>query len=89
MNKVDYSQILEEDYKKKIELIKNKTNILHFSTGADSIASYLRLREAGIEPILIYKYFIKDLPMVQNFLDYFQKKFNIKKNISISSSAMG
>lgn len=79
MNKIDYSQVLEEDYKKKIELIKDKTNILHFSTGADSIASYLRLREAGIEPILVYKYFIKDLPMVNNFLDYFQKKFNIKK----------
>lgn len=39
MEKIDYSKILEEDYQNKIKLLKNKTNILHFSTGADSIAS--------------------------------------------------
>lgn len=76
--KEDYSKILEEDYQKKIELIKDKTNILHFSTGADSIAVFLRLREAGIEPILIYKYFVPNLPMVNNYLDYFSKKFNVR-----------
>lgn len=68
---------LENDFKAKIDGLKEKTNVLHFSTGADSVACFLRLREHGIEPILIYKYFIKDLPMVKNYIDYFEKKFNV------------
>ena len=68
---------IENDFKQKVELLKNKTNVLHFSTGADSVAAFLRLRENGIEPILVYKYFIKDLPMVKNYIDYFEKKFNV------------
>ena len=68
---------LENDFNAKIGSLKNKTNILHFSTGADSVACFLKLRENGIEPILVYKYFIKDLPMVKNYIDYFEKKFNV------------
>lgn len=78
MDKIDYSKILEADYQNKVKLLKDKTNILHFSTGADSVASFLRLREAGIEPILIYKYFIPNLKMVDNYIDYFQNKFNVR-----------
>lgn len=78
MDKIDYSKILEADYQNKVKLLKGKTNILHFSTGADSVASFLRLREAGIEPILIYKYFIPNLKMVDNYIDYFQNKFNVR-----------
>ena len=68
---------LENDFKAKVGGLKGKTNVLHFSTGADSVACFLKLRENGIEPILIYKYFIKDLPMVKNYIDYFEKKFNV------------
>lgn len=71
------NEFLENDFKHKIELIRNKTNVLHFSTGADSVACFLKLRENGIEPILIYQYFIKDLPMVKNYIDYFENKFNV------------
>lgn len=71
------NEFLENDFKSRVELIRNKTNVLHFSTGADSVASFLKLRENGIEPILIYQYFIKDLPMVKNYIDYFEKKFNV------------
>lgn len=77
-NKVDYQILLEKDFNKKIDLIKDKINILHFSTGADSVASFLKLRENGIEPILIYKYFIPHLKMVDNYIDYFQNKFNVR-----------
>lgn len=77
-NKVDYQKLLENDFNQKIGLIKDKTNILHFSTGADSVASFLKLRENGIEPILIYKYFIPHLKMVDNYIDYFQNKFNVR-----------
>jgi hypothetical protein len=72
------NDLLERDFEKKIRLIKDKTNVLHFSTGADSAACFFKLRENGIDPILVYHYFIKDLPMVRNYLDYFQKKFNVR-----------
>jgi hypothetical protein len=67
---------LEKDFLSKIDSLKDKTNVLHFSTGADSVACYLKLRENGIKPILIYHYFIKDLPMVKNYIDWFETKFN-------------
>ena len=67
---------LEKDFLSKIDSLKDKTNVLHFSCGADSIACYLRLKEFGIKPILVYHYFLKDLPMVKNYIDWFEKKFN-------------
>jgi hypothetical protein len=67
---------LEKDFLSKVESLKNKVNVLHFSTGADSVACYLKLKEHGINPILIYHYFLKDLPMVKNYIAYFEKKFN-------------
>jgi len=70
------NELLEKDFLSKVESLKDKTNVLHFSCGADSIASYLRLKEFGIKPILIYHYFIKDLPMVKNYIDWFEKTFN-------------
>lgn len=69
---------IEKKIQEKIPLIKNKTHILHFSTGVDSVACYLRLREWGIQPILIYDYFLPDIPMVDNYIDYFEKKFDVK-----------
>jgi hypothetical protein len=70
------NEILEYDFLQKVKSLKNKTNVLHFSTGADAVASYLKLKEHGIKPVLIYHYFIKDLPMVKNYIDYFEKKFD-------------
>lgn len=68
----------EKDILQNVPKIKDKVNILHFSTGADSVASYLRLREWGIKPILIYDYFLPHIPMVDNYIDYFEKKFDVK-----------
>ena len=70
------NEMLENDFLKKVNTLKDKTNILHFSCGADAIACYLRLKEYDIKPILIYHYFLKDLPMVKNYIDWFEKKFN-------------
>jgi len=67
---------LEKDFLSKVDSLKDKTNILHFSCGADAVASYLRLREYEVKPVLIYHYFIKDLPIHQNYIDWFEKKFN-------------
>jgi len=67
---------LEKDFLSKVDSLKNKTNILHFSCGADAVASYLRLKEFAIKPILVYHYFLKDLPMVKNYINWFEKKFN-------------
>ena len=68
---------LEKDFLNKVESLKDKTNVLHFSCGADSVACFLRLREYGISVIPVYKYFIKDLPMVKNYIDWFEKKFDV------------
>ena len=70
------NEILEKDFLNKVGTLKSKTNVLHFSCGADSIACYLRLKEYGIQPVLIYNYFIKNLPMVKNYIDWFEHKFN-------------
>ena len=68
---------LEKDFLSKVDSLKDKNNVLHFSCGADSVACFLRLKEFGITPILVYNYFIKDLPMVKNYIDWFEKKFNV------------
>jgi hypothetical protein len=65
---------LERYFLSKADSLKDKTNILHFSCGTDSVASYLKLKEHGIKPILVYHYFIKDLPMIKNYIDWFEKK---------------
>jgi hypothetical protein len=70
------NELLERDFQEKISKLRDKTNVLHFSCGADSVASYLRLKEHDINPILVYHYFIKDLPMVKNYIDWFCKRFN-------------
>jgi len=67
---------LEKDFLSNVDSLKDKTNILHFSCGADSVDSYLRLKEFGIKPILVYHYFIKGLPIHQNYINWFEKKFN-------------
>jgi len=67
---------LEKDFLNKVDSLKDKINVLHFSCGADSVASYLKLKEHGIKPILVYHYFLPTLPMVQNYISYFEKKFN-------------
>ena len=73
---------MQEEFEKQIQetilKIKDKLHILHFSTGADSVACYLRLKEWGIDPILIYDYFLPHIPMVDNYIDYFEKKFNTR-----------
>ena len=67
---------LKKDFLSKVDSLRNKTNILHFSTGADAVASYLHLRDHGIRPILIYHYFLPHLRMVENYLNWFEKMFN-------------
>ena len=70
------NEMLEKDFLKKVNTLKDKTNILHFSCGADAVACFLRLKEYDIKPVLVYHYFLKDLPMVKNYIDWFEKKFN-------------
>lgn len=60
----------EKQIRETIPKIKDKLHILHFSTGADSVACYLRLKEWEIKPILIYDYFLPHIPMVDNYIDY-------------------
>lgn len=70
------NEILEKDFQSKIDTLKDKINVLHFSCGADSVASYLKLKENGIRPVLVYNYFLPHLKMVDNYINYFEKKFS-------------
>lgn len=56
------------------EKLKGREVVLFFSTGADAIASYIRMKNYGIKPILIYQYFIDKLAFVDNYIDYFEKQ---------------
>ena len=69
---------LEKDFLSKINTLKDKVNILHFSCGADAVASYLRLREFGVKTICVYHYFLPGLPIHQNYINWFEKKFDEK-----------
>ena len=70
------NEVLENDFLSKVDSLKDKTNVLSFSTGADAVASYLHLRDHGIRPILVYHYFLPNLRMVANYISWFEKKFN-------------
>lgn len=60
------------------EQLSGKEVVLFFSTGADAIASYLRLVKNNIKPILVYQYFLPELTFVNNYLDYFEKQIGQK-----------
>ena len=57
--------------------LKKAEHILHFSCGADSICAHLRMREWGIEPTLIYMYYIDKLPLVENYINYYEQKMGV------------
>lgn len=70
---------IEEKIQSLVPELRKRKHILMFSTGADSIASFLRLREWGITPsALIYHYYVPDIPMVEAYLRYFEDKFNAR-----------
>ena len=71
----ELKDFLKKNVIEQAEKLKGKKILLSFSCGADSICSFFRLRELGIEPVPFYLYFIKDLQMTNNYLDYFQKKY--------------
>ncbi|MDR2730923.1 MAG: hypothetical protein LBB81_08500 [Treponema sp.] len=71
------NEALEKDFLSKVDSLRDKTNVLHFSTGADAVACYLKLKEHGIEPILVYHYFLPHLKMVENYINWFENKFNV------------
>ncbi len=58
----------------KLPALRKKEHILHWSAGADSIAAHIRMRGWGIEPKLVYMYFIEDLPLVNNYIAYYESK---------------
>lgn len=68
---------IEKQIQEYVPKLQDKINVLHFSTGSDSVACFLRLKEWGINPILVYNYYLPHIPMVDNYIDYFEKKFNV------------
>lgn len=69
---------IEKQIQNLIPEMRKRRHVLSFSTGADSIACFLRLREWGINPdALVYEYYIPEIPMVDNYLRYFEEKFSL------------
>lgn len=57
--------------------MREKDLVLSFSTGADSLACYLRLREWGIKPAaLVYNYYLPGLAMVETYIKWFEREYN-------------
>lgn len=50
--------------------------MLAFSCGADSLASLIRMRAWGLDPKLVYFYFIPDLVLVETYLAYIERIFD-------------
>ena len=71
---------MNEEIEAKIQAVlpemREQKHILHFSCGADSIATHIRMRSWGIEPELVYMYYIDGLPLVENYIKYYEKKMN-------------
>ena len=70
---------LEEQIQTLIPEMRKRQHVLSFSTGADSLACFLRLREWGIEPsALVYEYYLPEIPMVESYLRYFENRFGVR-----------
>ena len=50
--------------------------MLAFSCGADSLASLIRMRAWGLDPKLVYFYFIPDLVLIETYLAYIERIFD-------------
>lgn len=61
---------------------KNPRPLVSFSLGVDSLAMYLRLKESGLwdmsQAVLYYMYFLPHLPLVDDYIDYFEAREGIK-----------
>ena len=66
------ASILQSIHNRLPEL-QRAQNVLMFSAGADSIASYFRMLELGIKPEgIVYMEYIPGLHMVESYLRYFE-----------------
>lgn len=66
--------------KEVIEYLKDygEPVILQFSCGKDSIATWLALREAGIEVVPVYMWIVPNLKFIDEELKYFEEFFGTK-----------
>lgn len=57
-----------------------RTLFMSFSNGKDSLAAFLRVHETGMfdEYVLYYYYLIPDLSWIEDYLNYFEKRFKVK-----------
>jgi hypothetical protein len=67
------NEAIEAQLQAALPALREKNHILHFSCGADSIAAHIRMRGWGIEPELVYMYYIDGLPLVENYIRYYEK----------------
>lgn len=68
------NQEIEDKILEKLPELRKSPHVLHWSCGADSIASHIRMRREGIEPELVYMYYIDGLPLVENYIKYYENK---------------
>lgn len=64
---------LEQQIQAQVPQMRDRDVVLSFSTGADSVACYLRMREWGIKPAaLVYWEYLPGLPMVEGYIRWFE-----------------
>jgi hypothetical protein len=54
---------IEQKIIDSLGIVRDKKIVLFFSCGADSTACYLRMKDWGIKPFLLHRYYIYDLPL--------------------------
>jgi len=73
----DFKELCKKVIKKQGE---DKTCFLSFSTGKDSVATFLRCLETGLfdKFVLFYYFLIPEMSWIDEYLDYFEKKFGVE-----------
>lgn len=70
---------IDDEILSHVDEMREKDLVLSFSTGADSLACYLRLKEWGIKPAaLVYNYYLPGLTMVETYLRWFEREYGME-----------
>lgn len=70
---------IDDEILSHVDEMKDRDLVLSFSTGADSLACFLRLREWGITPCaIVYNYYLPGLTMVESYLRWFETTYSVE-----------
>jgi len=71
-------ELLEESIQAAVPRMLERPHLLHMSTGADSLACWLRMREWGMDVTPVYMYYMEGLPYIERYLEYLETFFGCR-----------